>query len=264
MRLLAKESKAVSRRAKRGEPIVCDALVRKGWHRLRKWQLHAFPYFSAVRFVAPKVNCRLLRMDEDAQLIARCRAGERSAWDQLFDRFHPVAIRFVFQLSPDFTLEDAEEICQETFMAVIRSLANFHGDSAFQTWLLRIAVNKASDFRGKMQTAKRGGGIAPISLDAPRRDGRAIDAPSTVASPDANLQNAETAALLRGCLDQLEPRCREIIELRYYGDLSYDEIAASLHLHPKTVSSRLSRCLSRLAELARPLLQRENFDSFAV
>ena len=79
----------------------------------------------------------------DADLIERCREGIADAWDALFDKYYPVAARFVFQLSADFCHEDTEEICQETFLAVVRNLGSFRGKSSFQTWLLRIAANKA-------------------------------------------------------------------------------------------------------------------------
>ncbi len=62
---------------------------------------------------------------------------------------------------------------------------------------------------------------------------------------------------MRESLDQLEAACREIVELRYFADLSYEEIAASLRLNPKTVSSRLSRCLDRLEAIARQVFARE-------
>src|SRR6266436_9723915 len=83
----------------------------------------------------------------DADLIVRCRSGDAGAWDALFDKYYPVAARFVFQLSADFSHEDTEEICQETFLSVVRSLRSFQGKSSFQTWLLRIAANKALDYR---------------------------------------------------------------------------------------------------------------------
>src|SRR5512133_2936678 len=85
----------------------------------------------------------------DAELIERCRVADTAAWDALFDKYYPVAARFVFQLSADFSHEDTEEICQETFLAVVRNLASFQGRSSFQTWLLRIAANKAMDYREK-------------------------------------------------------------------------------------------------------------------
>ena len=66
--------------------------------------------------------------------------------------------------------------------------------------------------------------------------------------------NAEQMALVRESLDQLGEPCREIIELRYFGDLSYEELSATLDLNPKTVSSRLSKCLDRLEEIARKIV----------
>src|SRR5438132_10235594 len=70
----------------------------------------------------------------DAPLIEKCRTGDRDAWDSLFDKYYPVAARFVFQLSGEFSREDTEEICQETFLAVVRNLSSFQGRSSFQTW----------------------------------------------------------------------------------------------------------------------------------
>src|SRR6266581_1647292 len=75
-------------------------------------------------------------------LKPRCRRGEAAAWDELFDRHYAAAGRFIFQLGSDFAREDAEEICQEVFLSVIRNLESFQGESRFQTWLFRIAANK--------------------------------------------------------------------------------------------------------------------------
>src|SRR5213083_1834101 len=108
----------------------------------------------------------------DADLIARCRGGEADAWDALFDKYYAVAARFVFQLSADFNHEDTEEICQETFLAVVRNLASFQGKSSFQTWLLRVAANKALDFRGKSRAEKRGGSMVHFSLDGAHEQGK--------------------------------------------------------------------------------------------
>src|SRR5437762_5054434 len=197
----------------------------------------------------------------DSDLIARCRAGEAEAWDALFDKYYPVAARFVFQLSADFNHEDTEEICQETFLAVVRNLASFQGKSSFQTWLLRVAANKALDFRGKSRAEKRGGNVIQFSLDGAREGGE-IDPQSRCPGPDIVLVNAETFRLIRQSLDQLDDPCREIIELRYYGELSYTEIATELRLNPKTVSSRLSECLDRLCVIAKKIFPPEH--SFAV
>jgi RNA polymerase sigma-70 factor (ECF subfamily) len=190
----------------------------------------------------------------DPRIIAECRTGNTTAWDSLFDKYYATVARFVFQLSGDFSHEDTEEICQETFLSVVRNLCSFQGRSSFQTWLLRIAANKAMDYREKTRAAKRGGNAVHISIDARQTDNEApIDPPSPNPGPDALLQIAETSRLVRESLDRLGEPCREIIELRYYGDLSYDQIAAELHLNPKTVSSRLSKCLDRLLNIAKEI-----------
>jgi len=201
--------------------------------------------------------------DDETELIDRCRAGDGEAWDDLFDRYYATMARFVFQLSGDFSHEDTEEICQETFLSVVRNLSSFRARSSFQTWLLRIAANKAMDFRQKAQAAKRGGHSVHLSLDA-QRDGESppLDPPTGRPGPDAMLVQAENIRLVRQSLDRLSQACREIIELRYYGDLSYEEIALELSLNPKTVSSRLSKCLDRLGAIAKEIFPPA--DSFAV
>jgi RNA polymerase sigma-70 factor (ECF subfamily) len=200
-------------------------------------------------------------MGLEAQLLARCRRGDATAWDDLFDAHYAAAGRFIFQLASDFTVEDAEEICQEVFLSVIKNLDSFHGESQLQTWIFRIAANKARDYRERRNAAKRGGGRADISLQAEDPEsGLALDPPADLPAPDENLMNTEQAALVRASLDRLGEPCREIVELRYFGDLSYEELSATLKLNPKTVSSRLSKCLDRLEQIARKIFSRENPD----
>jgi RNA polymerase sigma-70 factor, ECF subfamily len=202
-------------------------------------------------------------MGSEAQLLARCRRGEPEAWDELFDLHYASAERFIFQISPEFTHEDAEEICQETFLSAIRNLGSFHGESQFQTWLFRIAVNKAHDFRERRNAVKRGGGQTPISLQAEGAgNGLRLDPAGPLPGPDEVLLNAEQMMLVREALDLVGEPCRKIIELRYFGDLSYEEISRALQLNPKTVSSRLSKCLDRLEEIARKTFLREGSGVF--
>jgi RNA polymerase sigma-70 factor (ECF subfamily) len=202
-------------------------------------------------------------MDLEAQLLARCRRGDPDAWDELFDQHYAAAGRFVFQLGSDFTPEDVEEICQEVFLSVIKNLNSFNGESQFQTWLFRIAANKGRDYRERQHAAKRGGGQTPVSLHAEDPEtGLTIDPPGHGPAPDAELLNAEKVELVRAALDQVGGPCREIIELRYFGDLSYDELSRALKLNPKTVSSRLSKCLDRLEEIARKVFSGEKTGAF--
>ncbi len=204
-------------------------------------------------------------LDAEAELLARCRRGEREAWDELFDRHYAAAGRFIFQLGHDFSREDVEEICQEVFLSVIRNIGSFHGSSRFQTWLFRIAANKARDYREHQRAAKRGGGQTPLSLEAEHPEsGLTLDPPSSAPAPDLALMNTEQVALVHQALGQLDEPCREIIQLRYFGDLSYDELSRSLELNPKTVSSRLSKCLDRLEGIARKIFARGENRRFPV
>jgi RNA polymerase sigma factor (sigma-70 family) len=186
----------------------------------------------------------------DAEIVNGCQRGRQAAWDCLFDKYYGVVARFVFQLSGDFSHEDTEEICQETFLSVVRNLKSFQARSSLQTWLLRIAANKAMDYRAKTRTLKRGGNVTHATLDD-------IDPISPSLQPDTSLLDREKLELVRYSLDQLDASCRELIELSYYGDLSYSEIGAELRINPKTVSSRLSRCLDRLGAIAKKIFPTE-------
>ncbi|HLH55372.1 MAG TPA: RNA polymerase sigma factor [Verrucomicrobiae bacterium] len=195
----------------------------------------------------------------ESELIARCRKGESAAWDDLFDRHYAATARFVFQLGRDFTREDVEEICQEVFLSVIRNIESFNQGCRIQTWIFRIASNKAGDFRERQCAAKRGGGRSAVSLQQEDPEtGLTLDPASPLPAPDQVLVSSEQQALVHRALEQLGEPCREIIELRYFGDLSYEELSGVLHLNPKTVSSRLSKCLDRLELIARKIFAGEN------
>ena len=200
----------------------------------------------------------------EPELLRRCRKGDADAWNELFARHYAAAGRFIHQISAGLTHEDVEEVCQETFLTVIKNIFAFQGQSQFQTWLFRIAANKAHDYLERQRAAKRGGGQVPISLQAEDADGLTLDPPGHTPPPDLALINAENASLVGEALEQLNRPCREVIELRYFADLSYDEIADTLQMNPKTVSSRLSKCLDRLEAIAAKLFLREKNKSLPV
>ena len=201
----------------------------------------------------------------EGELLARCRKGEAEAWDALFDLHYAAAGRFLFQLAPDFTREDVEEVCQDVFLTVIKSLESFQGNSQFQTWLFRIAANRARDYRQRQRAAKRGGGQITLSLQQEDPEGGfTLDPPSPLPAPDLALLRSEKIALVGQALEELGGPCQEIIELRYFADLSYEDISRTLDLNQKTVSSRLSKCLQKLEAVTRTLFSREKTPSTPV
>lgn len=200
----------------------------------------------------------------ETELIDRCLKGDKGAWDALFDEHYAATGRFIFQLSASLSREDADEICQEVFLSVIQNIGSFRRTSQFRTWLFRIATNKTRDFIEKQQAAKRGGGATPLPLHVETESGTMIDPPDCLPAPDAALLGQEQLLMVRESLDRLGGPCREIIELRYFGDLSYEEISSELDLNAKTVSSRLSKCLDQLEKIARGVFSRAKSSIFPV
>jgi len=199
-----------------------------------------------------------MELAAERELIQRCLTGADDAWDELFQEHYAAVGRYIFQLSNTFTREDCDEICQEVFLSVIKNLKNFGGKSRLQTWLFRIAANKARDYRAKQVAAKRGGGQMPLSLQSEDDDGnRLIDPASPLAAPDEDLLRDEDWQMVGTALENLGGACQEILELRYFGDLNYREISVELDLNEKTVSSRLSKCRDKLETVLRRLISRE-------
>ena len=199
-----------------------------------------------------------MELAAERELIQRCLTGADDAWDELFQEHYAAVGRYIFQLSNTFTREDCDEICQEVFLSVIKNLKNFGSKSRLQTWLFRIAANKARDYRAKQVAAKRGGGQVPLSLQAEDDEGnRLIDPASPLAAPDEDLLRDEDWQMVGTALENLGGACQEILELRYFGDLNYREISVELDLNEKTVSSRLSKCRDKLETVLRRLISRE-------
>jgi RNA polymerase sigma-70 factor (ECF subfamily) len=198
-------------------------------------------------------------MNAEGEMIARCLRGEAPAWDTLFGEYYAATARFIFQLASDFTRDDVEDITQETFLSVVRNLEAFGGSSRLSTWIFRIAANKAHDHRARSKAVKRGGGQTLLSLqETDPVTGVGLDPASPVLGPDQWVLQQERWRLLRKSMDELEPPCREILELRYFAELSYEEIGLALRVNAKTVSSRLSRCLDRLETTATTVFDRND------
>jgi RNA polymerase sigma-70 factor (ECF subfamily) len=205
-----------------------------------------------------------MELDAERRLIEACLKGDQRAWDVFFEQNYEPTARFVWQLSSAFTAEDVEEICQEVFLRAIRTLHTFRGGSRLRTWVLRIAANYSKDYLARRAAAKRGSGQAPISLDQISAEGLELQVAGRAPNPAAHLMSLEDFDLVRHGLDSLEEPCREVIQLKYFADLSYDEISQALGVNAKTVSSRLSRCLDALERILSAAFQRENSNSSPV
>jgi RNA polymerase sigma-70 factor (ECF subfamily) len=173
--------------------------------------------------------------DTDAELVARARAGEMTAFDSLITRHRARVHSMITTIVRNEA--DAWDVSQEVFLRAWRNLARFRSDSTFATWLHRIATNCALDWLRRVR-------VRPLFLaDSPsgEPDGlRAID--NTVAtepSPRAAAENAELRQRINAALERLSPAHRTVLLLKEVEGLKYDEIARNMNCSIGTVMSRL-------------------------
>jgi len=179
---------------------------------------------------------------DDADLIAAAVDGDESAFQLLVERYQDR----VFRLLGRFTRDPAEteDLAQEVFLKLFRKLHTFQQDSAFYTWLYRIAVNTATDHLGRRNKRRLHLVEDDAALDAAARRRGDLDEDGA-ATP---LLEAEVHAVTRKILDGLPDIYRTILVLREYEDLSYTDMAATLECSIGTVESRLFRARKRFKE----------------
>lgn len=162
--------------------------------------------------------------ETDAELTARCQAGDAAAFEALFRRHERLAFRTAYALVGDQAL--AEDVMQEAFVKSFRSIRKLHPGVAFGTWLYRALLWSA-----RSQMRRR----APNTLS--------LDAAAEIASQAGD---ADQRITVMDALARLSADHREVIVLRYFHDLSLDQIAAVIRRPTGTVKSRISRALTEL------------------
>ena len=186
----------------------------------------------------------------DDELVERFKAGDRGAYAEIVtryqDRVYTLCLRWLDVSSV------AEEVAQDVFLALFRSLPNFRGESLLSTFIWRVAVNHCKNRR---LYRKRRHENEHESFDAPEREDRpARQYASDQPDADAAVFREQAGRLVQAALDTLDEETRQIILLRDVEDLPYEEIADILELPRGTVKSRLHRARAQLAAvLARRL-----------
>jgi len=137
--------------------------------------------------------------------------------------------------------EDAEDATQRTMLRAIEAQGSFRGEAGLYTWLYRILVNQCKDRKKARSRASRHVVEMPASVEYTM----AADAPSA----EEVMVRAQNEALVRAAIDMLPAKLREILVLRHYEDLSYEEIAAILNCPIGTVRSRLAKSRDRLRQI---------------
>ena len=170
----------------------------------------------------------------DLKVIDRALHGDSKAYAELLTRYRDsvyyVLLRMVNNPS------DAEDLTIEAFGKAFHNLSKYVPSHAFSTWLFRIATNNCIDFMRKKSQSPR-----PFDHDEGEEDEMEATVASDMRLPDEVMMDRETAASLNRIVKSLKPRYRRLIELRYFEDYSYEDIATELSLPIGTVKARLFR-----------------------
>lgn len=185
----------------------------------------------------------------DSELVARAQRGDRTAFDLLVRKYQHKIVKLVgrYIRDPDETLD----VVQESFIKAYRALANFRGDSAFYTWLYRIATNTA-----KNHLVALGRRPPDTDLDAEEAVNFAGEnGLRDTDSPERMVLKDEIARVIHEAIEALPEELRTAITLRELEGLSYEEIAQAMDCPIGTVRSRIFRAREAIEIKLKPLLE---------
>jgi RNA polymerase sigma factor (sigma-70 family) len=171
---------------------------------------------------------------EERELVRRARRGDERAFAELVRMHQEIAFRIAYLIAGN----EAEDAVQDGVLKAWRALGRFRPGAPFRPWLLRIVANEA---RNRRRSAGR---RAHLALRAATEEPSGDAAPS----PEATLLSAETRETLLAAVNELPDEQREILSLRYFLELTEQEVAETLGIPQGTVKSRTSRALERLRE----------------
>ena len=175
----------------------------------------------------------------DLLLVESAKNGNEKAFSSLLNRYRDSIYYMLLKMVNNSS--DAEDLTIEAFGKAFRNIDSFTPEFAFSTWLFKIATNNCIDFIRKKQVSP-----TPIDQLQDDMDSVTVNIQSDLPDPEETLINDQKIAVLRDIVNQLKPRYRNLIDLRYYKEYSYEEIAAELKLPIGTVKAQLYRAKSLL------------------
>jgi len=196
--------------------------------------------------------------DADAPLIERVKRGDAKAFEMLVVKYQRRIERLIGRMVRDVDL--VPDIAQETFIRAYRAIPQFRGDSAFYTWLYRIAVNTAKKALVELKRDPVLSATAVTSRDEDDETSRVENELSDGETPDALLASKEIATAVNAAIEALSDDLRQAITLRELEGLSYEEIAQVMNCPIGTVRSRIFRAREAIATRLRPLLDTREGD----
>lgn len=178
---------------------------------------------------------------DDRALVARILEGDRDRFTELVKRYEKRIINYVYRITHRY--EEAHDLAQEIFVKVYLALDRYDPKYQFSTWLFRIAQNSAIDALRKKTVAE-----VPIAAKSDDEDGRDREFADGGVSPYRALKNKQLGAAIDYAVANLPPDYRELIQLRHFAELSYEEIASMKKLPLGTVKNKLFRARNLLKE----------------
>ena len=190
--------------------------------------------------------------DADALLVDRARRGDTAAFEMLVVKYQRRIERLISRMVRDSDL--VQDVAQETFIRAYRAMPQFRGESAFYTWLYRIAINTA---KKALVELKRDPLISESSLvrgEDGEETSRVENELTDGETPEALMASKEIAAAVNSAIEALSEDLRQAITLREIEGLSYEEISDVMNCPIGTVRSRIFRAREAIAARLRPLL----------
>jgi len=180
----------------------------------------------------------------DIRLVERAKKDDQAAYAQLMNRYREAIYYMLLKMVNNAS--DAEDLTIEAFGKAFKNLEQYTPNFAFSTWLFKIASNNCIDFIRKKR-------IDHISLDREigDKDRASNIILAEVPDPEEDLIKKQKAKLLRSIVTTLKPRYRELVELRYFKEFSYEEIADELNLPLGTVKAQLFRARELLYNILK-------------
>ena len=178
----------------------------------------------------------------EAELINGLRDGNETAFRKLVDNYRQMVVGTCFGILHN--IDDAEDVAQEVFIEVFRSVKKFRGDSKLTTWLYRIAVNRSLNFIRDNKRYRRNRPVDDLAGEGKDISQRFISAETE--NPEYSLENRQRAVILHNAVDALPKNQRIVFVLSKYEDLSNREIAEVMNLSVSSVESLMYRAKKNL------------------
>ena len=176
---------------------------------------------------------------DDLLLVQKARKGEEKAFASLMNRYRDSIYYMLLKMVNNPS--DAEDLTIEAFGKAFRNLDLYTPKFAFSTWLFKIATNNCVDFIRKKQVSP-----SPFDNLFDNLENVTVNIQSDLPDPEESLINFQKIASLKDVVNQLKPRYKSLIELRYYKEYSYEEISTELNLPIGTVKAQLFRAKTLL------------------